>query len=44
MSKEIEKKSKTKFMLKLLAVAAIAGAVWKIVLEVLAGDDNHRGI
>jgi len=40
MSKEVAKKSKTKFMLKLLAVAAIAGAVWKIALGVIAGDYN----
>lgn len=43
MAKEVAKKSKTKFVLKLLAVAAIAGSVWKIVLEVLSGDDKTRG-
>lgn len=41
MTKEIEKKSKTKFMLKLLAVAAIAGAVWKVALEFLGGNDTR---
>ena len=41
MSKEIEKKSKSKFMLKVLAVAAIAGVVWKVALELLGGNDNR---
>jgi len=41
MSKEVAKKSKAKFMLKLMAVAALAGAVWSIALRIIAGDDNR---
>lgn len=41
MSKEIAKKSKSKFMLRLIAVAALAGAVWQIAVRVIAGNDNN---
>ena len=41
MSKEIEKKSKSKFVLKLMAISAISVAVWKIVIAVLGGNDNR---
>lgn len=40
MSKDVEKKSKTKFMLKLMVFAAITGAVWNIALRIISGNDN----
>lgn len=41
MSKEIEKKSKSKFFLKAMVVATISGVVWKIILAVLDGYDKR---
>lgn len=41
MSKDVARKSKSKFLLRLLAVAAIAGAAWSITLRIIAGNDNN---
>lgn len=38
MNNEIEKKSKTKFTLKLLAVVAVVGLIWKGISEYLNGE------
>lgn len=39
MSKDIEK-SKGGYLLKVLAIAVLSGFIWKIVLRVIAGNDN----
>lgn len=38
MSNDVEKKSKTKFTLKMLAVVAVVGVIWKVVAEYLNGE------